>query len=132
MREAEDRIGNPDLGVVDAEALVDKSVESLDTLSTDRRFAKQALLSFQSVAAVSLERLFGSRVACSTSQAYGPERLCFSPCRPQPKPAAKAEGPAKRSAIMNSPSLFDWYYILRAHHQWTMFQAIRYALWLAR
>jgi hypothetical protein len=33
---------------------------------------------------------------------------------------------------MKSPSLFDWYYILRGHHQWTMFQAIRYALWLAR
>jgi hypothetical protein len=30
------------------------------------------------------------------------------------------------------PSLFDWYFILRAHHQWTIFQAIRYALWLAR
>jgi hypothetical protein len=34
--------------------------------------------------------------------------------------------------IMKSPSLLDWYFILRAHHQWTMFQAIRYALWLAR
>ncbi len=34
--------------------------------------------------------------------------------------------------FMKSPSLFDWYFILRAHHQWTMFQAIRYALWLAR
>jgi hypothetical protein len=33
---------------------------------------------------------------------------------------------------MKSPSLFDWYFILRAHHQWTVFQAIRYALWLAR
>jgi hypothetical protein len=34
--------------------------------------------------------------------------------------------------IMKSPSLFSWYFILRAHHQWTMFQAIRYALWLVR
>jgi hypothetical protein len=34
--------------------------------------------------------------------------------------------------IMKSPSLFNWYFILRAHHHWTMFQAIRYALWLAR
>ncbi len=33
---------------------------------------------------------------------------------------------------MKSPSLFDWYFILRTHHQWTMFQAIRYALWLVR
>lgn len=29
-------------------------------------------------------------------------------------------------------SILDWYRILRAHHRWTMFQAIRYALWLAR
>lgn len=33
---------------------------------------------------------------------------------------------------MKSPSFFGWYHILRAHHQWTVFQAIRYALWLAR
>jgi hypothetical protein len=33
---------------------------------------------------------------------------------------------------MKSPSLLDWYHILRAHHQWRVFQAIRYALWLAR
>jgi hypothetical protein len=33
---------------------------------------------------------------------------------------------------MKSPSLFNWYFILRAHHQWTVFQAIRYALWLVR
>jgi hypothetical protein len=33
---------------------------------------------------------------------------------------------------MKSPSPLEWYRILRAHHQWTVFQAIRYALWLAR
>jgi hypothetical protein len=36
------------------------------------------------------------------------------------------------SAIMKSQTIVDWYRILRARHQWTMFQAIRYALWLAR
>lgn len=39
---------------------------------------------------------------------------------------------AKRSAIMKPLSPVEWYRILRAHHQWTVFQAIRYALWLAR
>ena len=29
-------------------------------------------------------------------------------------------------------SILDWYRILRAHHQWTIFQSIRYALWLTR
>jgi len=29
-------------------------------------------------------------------------------------------------------SIFDYYRVLRVHHQWTMFQAIRYALWLCR
>jgi hypothetical protein len=29
-------------------------------------------------------------------------------------------------------SLVAWYHILRTQHHWTIFQAIRYALWLAR
>jgi hypothetical protein len=33
---------------------------------------------------------------------------------------------------MKSQSLLDWYRVLRGQHQWTIFQAIRYALWLAR
>jgi hypothetical protein len=33
---------------------------------------------------------------------------------------------------MKQPSLLEWYRILRAHHQFTIFQAVRYALWLAR
>ena len=32
---------------------------------------------------------------------------------------------------MKPLSILEWYRILRAHHQWTMFQSIRYALWLA-
>ncbi len=38
----------------------------------------------------------------------------------------------ERSATVKPPSLFDWYRILRAQHHWTVFQAIRFALWLAR
>jgi hypothetical protein len=34
---------------------------------------------------------------------------------------------------MSKPLFFlYWYRILRAHHHWAMFQAIRYALWLMR
>ena len=33
---------------------------------------------------------------------------------------------------MKRRSVLGWYRILRARHQWTIFQAIRYALWLAR
>jgi hypothetical protein len=33
---------------------------------------------------------------------------------------------------MKTLSITGWYRILRAHHHWTIFQAIRYALWLAR
>jgi hypothetical protein len=33
---------------------------------------------------------------------------------------------------MTRLSFLEWYRILRAHHQLAMFQAIRYALWLAR
>jgi hypothetical protein len=38
----------------------------------------------------------------------------------------------ERSVTVKSSSLFAWYHILRAQHHWTIFQAIRYALWLAR
>jgi hypothetical protein len=37
----------------------------------------------------------------------------------------------ERSVTVKSSSLFAWYHILRAQHHWTVFQAIRYALWLA-
>jgi hypothetical protein len=33
---------------------------------------------------------------------------------------------------MKPNSVYSWYRILRAHYHWPMFQAIRYALWLAR
>jgi hypothetical protein len=33
---------------------------------------------------------------------------------------------------MKLSSFLDWDRILRAHHRWAVFQAIRYALWLAR
>jgi hypothetical protein len=37
-----------------------------------------------------------------------------------------------RDATTSGYPSWDWYRILRVHHQWTMFQAIRYMLWLAR
>ena len=33
---------------------------------------------------------------------------------------------------MTRLSFLEWYRILWIHHQWTMLQAIRYILWLAR
>jgi hypothetical protein len=33
---------------------------------------------------------------------------------------------------MKTPSLFQWYQILRQQHRFTVFQAVRGALWLAR
>jgi hypothetical protein len=33
---------------------------------------------------------------------------------------------------MKRVSILEWYRILRVHHEWTLFQAIRFALWLAR
>jgi hypothetical protein len=68
----------------------------------------------------------------SFGTANGSARLCSDFPQTTAKASSHAERPPKRSAIMNSPSLLDWYRILRADHQWTVFQAIRYALWLAR
>jgi hypothetical protein len=36
------------------------------------------------------------------------------------------------ASFMKGQSILNWYRILRAHLQGAMFQAIRYALWLAR
>jgi hypothetical protein len=36
------------------------------------------------------------------------------------------------TAIKKTPSVLGWYRILRAHYAFTAFQAVRYALWLAR
>ena len=33
---------------------------------------------------------------------------------------------------MNRQSFVSWYQILRVHYRWPLFEAIRYALWLAR
>ena len=37
-----------------------------------------------------------------------------------------------RGATMKLPTIVGWYRILRAHYQFPMFEAIRYALWLGR
>jgi hypothetical protein len=33
---------------------------------------------------------------------------------------------------MKTKSFFEWFELLRAHYQWPLFQAVRYALWLSR
>ena len=38
----------------------------------------------------------------------------------------------EQSSTVKPPSLLDWYRILRTQHHWTVFQAIRLALWLSR
>lgn len=39
---------------------------------------------------------------------------------------------SSRAKTEKRPSILEWYQILRMHHHWTIFQAIRFALWLAR
>lgn len=37
-----------------------------------------------------------------------------------------------RAKSVEHLSILDWYRILRVHYHWPLFQAIRFALWLAR
>ena len=37
-----------------------------------------------------------------------------------------------RTKTVEQLSILDWYRILRVHYHWPLFQAIRFALWLAR
>jgi hypothetical protein len=39
---------------------------------------------------------------------------------------------ATMTAIKKTPSVLGWYRILRVHYSFTLLQAVRYALWLAR
>ena len=48
------------------------------------------------------------------------------------KVALLTEAAGKEGSIMKSLTLIQWYRILRAHHQWTVFQSMQYALWLMR
>jgi hypothetical protein len=41
-------------------------------------------------------------------------------------------GNSKQEFKPQTISIVSWYHILRANYHWTIFQAIRYALWLAR
>jgi len=41
-------------------------------------------------------------------------------------------GNSERVRTVKRLSIGDWYRILRVHHQWSIFQAIRYSLWLLR
>jgi hypothetical protein len=38
----------------------------------------------------------------------------------------------RQECTMKPLSILEWYRILRFEHQWTIFQSVRYALWLAR
>ena len=42
------------------------------------------------------------------------------------------EAVGKEGSIMKSLTFIQWYRILRAHHQWTVFRSMQYALWLMR
>lgn len=42
------------------------------------------------------------------------------------------DGSLEEVRVMKTPTIFQWYQILRKHHRFTMFQAVRGALWLAR
>jgi len=36
----------------------------------------------------------------------------------------------EEAAVMITPTIFQWYRILRQHYRFTLFQAVRGALWL--
>jgi hypothetical protein len=38
----------------------------------------------------------------------------------------------KRKCFMKTPQILHWYNVLRVNYHFTAFQAIRFALWLAR
>jgi hypothetical protein len=47
-------------------------------------------------------------------------------------PISLQKNQRERHNMNPSLSILNWYRILRGHYHWPLFQAIRYALWLAR
>ena len=43
----------------------------------------------------------------------------------------RTDGTLGEAAVMITPTIFQWYRILRQHYRFTVFQAVRGALWLA-
>ena len=39
---------------------------------------------------------------------------------------------SRKEATVKSLSILQWYHVLRMHYHWTVFEAVRFALWLAR
>src|SRR5215469_4968751 len=43
----------------------------------------------------------------------------------------RKDGSLGEAAVMTTPTIFQWFRILRQHYRFTVFQAVRGALWLA-
>jgi hypothetical protein len=56
----------------------------------------------------------------------GPQTMRLAPA----KGGCEAQEAGEEVATMKPLSMMQWYRVLRAHHHWTVFQSIRYALWL--
>jgi hypothetical protein len=57
---------------------------------------------------------------------------CKTAIEEKNKPSGTTPGACGTRGFMNQHSVLFWYRVLRTHYHWTMFQAVRYALWLAR
>jgi len=44
----------------------------------------------------------------------------------------RAGSTSRKEAAVKSLSILQWYHVLRMHYHWTVFEAVRFALWLAR
>ena len=44
----------------------------------------------------------------------------------------QAGSTSRKEAAVKSLSILQWYHVLRMHYHWTVFEAVRFALWLAR
>jgi hypothetical protein len=95
--------------------LLREDVKRVSLPATGSARSGQAFLQNESVARCSRSAQFGNL-----------ERKGFAPV------AKSVQQSAKEVSIMKSLTFIQWYRILRAHHQWTVFQSIRYALWLMR
>ena len=65
-----------------------------------------------------------------TTRRAGTQRVSQAAFYARLEISRRTNGSLGETAVMTTPTIFQWYRILRQHYRFTVFQAVRGALWL--
>lgn len=91
--------------------------------SEQSKVAKDAKMNTQSMLTKPVDAL---------GSAIGLNPIPFNLPKLSAMPRSRSRAQRESRSQIKSASFVNLYRFLRAHHQWTLFHAVRYALWLTR